>query len=113
MNAPTPSHRRYATQLADLEAAGRLRSLAPRRGVDFASNDYLALAESPALRAAAEAALAEAAPLGAGASRLLRGNHPEHEALEEAAAAHFGAERAQYFTGGFMANFALFSTLPQ
>ena len=51
-------------------------------------------------------------PVGAGASRLLRGNDPEHEALEAEAAAYFGAERALFFGGGFVANFALFSTLP-
>ena len=30
----------------------------------------------------AAAALQRGVPLGAGGSRLLRGNHPEHEALE-------------------------------
>ena len=52
-------------------------------------------------------------PVGAGGSRLLRGNHPEHEALEAEAAAFFGAESALFFGGGFIANLALFSTLPQ
>ena len=104
---------RYEAMLADLSSAGRRRALAPIKGVDFASNDFLGLAGSPELRLAAEAALARGAPLGAGASRLLRGNDPEHEALEEEAAAFFGAEAALFFGGGFMANFALFSTLPQ
>jgi 8-amino-7-oxononanoate synthase len=44
---------------------------------------------------------------------LLRGNHPEHEALETEAAAYFGAETALYFGGGYVANLAIFSTLPQ
>lgn len=104
---------RYRRQLAELSDAGRRRALAPQTGVDFASNDYLGLANSPELRRAAEAALARGVALGAGASRLLRGNDPEIEALESEAAAHFGAEAALYFGGGFMANFALFSTLPQ
>ena len=52
-------------------------------------------------------------PVGAGGSRLLRGNHPEHEALEAEAAAFFGSEAALYFATGFAANFAIFSTLPQ
>ena len=43
----------------------------------------------------------------------MRGNHPEHEALESEAAAYFGAETALYFGGGYVANFAIFSTLPQ
>ena len=36
-------------------------------------------------------------PVGAGGSRLLRGNHAEHETLEKAAASYFGAESALYF----------------
>ena len=79
--------------LDSLAAKGRLRALKDRRGLDFTSNDYLALAESDALRAAASEALARGVPLGAGGSRLLRGNHPEHEALEEEAASFFGTRR--------------------
>lgn len=96
-----------------LEARGRLRSLVPRRGADFASNDYLALAESAVLRQAAADALARGVPLGAGGSRLLRGNHPEHEALEEDAASFFGSETALYFPTGFAANAAIAATLPR
>ena len=65
---------------------GRLRTLEPRRGIDFASNDYLGLAESVELRDAVAGALARGVPVGAGGSRLLRGNHSEHEALEAEAA---------------------------
>lgn len=104
---------RYAQDIAGLAARGRLRALAPRAGLDFASNDYLALAESGELAAAASAALVRGVPVGAGGSRLLRGNHPEHEALEEEAARFFGAESALYFCAGFTANEALLSTAPQ
>lgn len=103
---------RHVSLLAALEARGRRRSLAPRSGLDFSSNDYLGLAESPQLRAAAEAALARGVPVGSGGSRLLRGNHSEHEALEAEAADFFGTEAALYMGGGFQANLALFSTLP-
>ncbi len=99
--------------LADLEARGRLRQLAPRVGLDFSSNDYLGLAESPELAAAVGEALARGVPVGAGGSRLLRGNHTEHETLEREAAAFFGSEAALYFATGFAANYAIFSTLPQ
>lgn len=90
-----------------------MRSLRERSGIDFTSNDYLGLAESPELRQAAAEAVARGVPVGSGGSRLLRGNHPEHEALETEAAAYFGAETALYFGGGYIANFAIFSTLPQ
>ena len=104
---------RYTQDLAKLAARDRLRALAPRAGLDFASNDYLALAESPALAEAAASALARGVPVGAGGSRLLRGNHPEHEALEAEAARFFGAESALYFSAGFTANEALLATAPQ
>jgi 8-amino-7-oxononanoate synthase len=71
------------------------------------------LAESEELKWAAGDALARGVPVGSGGSRLLRGNHPEHETLEREAAAYFGAETALYFGGGYIANFAIFSTLPQ
>lgn len=99
--------------LADLTRDERRRELAPMRGLDFASNDYLALAGAPELRDAVSEALARDIAIGAGASRLLRGNHPEHEALEEEAAVFFGSERALYLSNGYLANFALLTTLPQ
>ena len=105
--------RRYEKILSALERRGRLRTLAPPRGVDFSSNDYLALSDAAPIRQALIAALERGMPVGAGGSRLLRGNHPEHEALEAQAASMFGVERALYFGGGFIANFALLSLLPQ
>ena len=103
----------HARDLAGLAARGRLRALRPRTGVDFASNDYLGLAESPALREAVVEALARGVPVGAGGSRLLRGNHPEHEALEAEAAAFFGSEATLFLSSGFAANLVAFSALPQ
>ena len=104
---------RYESTLAGLDRRGRRRALASRDGVDFTSNDYLALAGSPRLKAAIVAAIDRGVPVGAGGSRLLRGNHPEHEALEAEAAEFFGAGRALFFGSGYAANVALFSTLPQ
>ncbi len=103
----------HRAHLDDLNAASRLRGLKPRAGIDFASNDYLGLAGSPALRQAVVHALDRGVPVGSGGSRLLRGNHPEHEALEAEASALFGAEAALYFSSGYAANAALLATLPQ
>ena len=103
----------YARQLAALEARGRARKLIGRAGVDFSSNDYLGLARDPAIGAAISEAIARGVPVGAGGSRLLRGNAPEHEALERQAAAFFGAEAALYMANGFAANLAILSTLPR
>lgn len=99
--------------LDGLAAQGRARALAPRRGRDFSSNDYLALAGSPRLAAAVRRALDEGAAVGSGGSRLLRGNDPRHEALEADAARFFGAEAALFFGSGYAANTALLSALPQ
>jgi 8-amino-7-oxononanoate synthase len=102
----------HARALSALARRGRLRSLAPRSGIDFTSNDYLGLANSPELKAAALAAIEAGIPIGAGGSRLLRGNHDQHEALEAEAARFFGAQSALYFGGGFQANAALLASLP-
>ena len=106
-------HDSHERALKALERRGRLRSLASRSGLDFSSNDYLGLAASPELSEAVARALDRGVAVGAGGSRLLRGNDPEHEALEAEAASFFGAESCLYFGGGFLANYALFSTLPQ
>lgn len=104
---------RYEQALEALDRRGRLRALEGRAGLDFTSNDYLGLADSPELKQAVVEALARGVPVGAGGSRLLRGNHPEHEALEAEACAFFGAQGALFFGSGFAANAALMSTLPQ
>lgn len=103
----------FEQHLADLSARDRLRTLAPRRGADFASNDYLGLAGSARLRNAVAATLDRGVPVGSGGSRLLRGNHPEHEALEAEAAAFLGTEAALYVGTGYAANAMLLATLPQ
>lgn len=100
-------------QLDALDQAGRKRALILPPGKDFSSNDYLGLARSPYLREIAQAALDNGMAHGAGGSRLLGGNHPEHEALEAFAATHYSADAALFFSSGYAANLALFSTLPQ
>lgn len=104
---------RYESSLRGLARKSRLRTLSGRAGLDFASNDYLGLAGAPRMARAVAEALAGGTPVGATGSRLLRGNDPEHEALEAKAARFFGAERALFFGGGYVANFAVLTTLPR
>jgi 8-amino-7-oxononanoate synthase len=106
-------YKSHERSLEALARRGRRRALTSFSGADFTSNDYLGLASSAELKAAARGALDRDVPIGSGGSRLLRGNHREHEALESEAAAFFGAESALFFGGGFIANLALFSALPQ
>jgi 8-amino-7-oxononanoate synthase len=103
----------YQRSLDELSDKGRLRSLIPRKGWDFTSNDYLAIAGSARMRDAMLAALSRGVAVGAGGSRLLRGNAPEHEELEAAAAAFFATQSALFFGSGYVANYAVLSTLPQ
>ncbi len=106
----------WAAQRADLdalEARGRGRRLIAREGRDFSSNDYLGMARAPRLAGAVAEAIARGVPIGSGGSRLLRGNDPEHEALEADAAQFFGAESALFLSSGYAANVALLATLAQ
>jgi 8-amino-7-oxononanoate synthase len=103
----------YVAALHALNEDDRLRSLRPRTGIDFSSNDYLALASAPRMRRAVSAAVEAGTPIGAGGSRLLRGNCEEHESLEAEASSFFGAEAAIFFASGYVANFAVLTTLPQ
>ncbi len=103
----------YFSQLQALEARGRSRQLRPRSGIDFSSNDYLGLARDKAIAQAISNAVTRGVPAGSGGSRLLRGNAPEHEALEAHATTFFGAEAALFMANGFVANLSALSVLPR
>lgn len=104
---------KYESLLDRLRERGRFRRLEKRVGLDFSSNDYLGLSQSDELKQAAIKALESGVGVGAGGSRLLRGNDVEHEILEKEAAKFFGAERTLFLGGGFNANMAIFAALPQ
>ncbi len=78
--------------------------------LNFASNDYLGLAQHPALKAAVVRGVAEWG-VGATAAHLLGGHRREHELLEEELAAWTGRERALLFSTGYMANLGVLSAL--
>ena len=81
-----------------------------RRVVAFCSNDYLGLANHPALVTAAQEAAGRWG-VGSGASHVVSGHLRPHADLEERLAAFGGWERALYFTTGYMANLAIVPTL--
>ncbi len=64
-----------------------------RRLLSFSCNDYLGLSIHPRVKAAAIAAI-ERDGAGAGASRLVTGNHPLYEALETRLASLKGSRAA-------------------
>src|SRR5579864_4773320 len=100
-------------RLADLRAQGLYRELrridsaqGPRIQIDgktllnCSSNDYLGLANEPALKAAAAAAV-DRYGAGAGASRLICGSLAVYHELDESIAAFKGTEAALSFSTGY------------
>jgi 8-amino-7-oxononanoate synthase len=73
-----------------------------RKLLNFSSNDYLGLANEPALKEAAIRAV-ERYGAGAGASRLICGSLAPHEELDEVLAAFKGTEAAVSFSTGYVA----------
>ncbi|NBR87005.1 MAG: 8-amino-7-oxononanoate synthase [Proteobacteria bacterium] len=104
-----------AAELAALAAAGLRRELrrvdsaagtrvrvGGRELLNFSANDYLGLAQHPALKEAAVKAV-EQYGAGSGASRLVCGSLAVHHELEEVLAAFKGTEAALSFSTGFAA----------
>jgi 8-amino-7-oxononanoate synthase len=78
--------------------------------INFSSNNYLGIANHPALAEAAKKAI-DRYGCGSGASRLISGNMTLHEELETKLAAFKGSEAALVFNSGFQANTGILSTL--
>lgn len=126
MTAPTPriGELERALELRRAEGLARTRRTVaspqgPRVRVDgrtlvaFASNDYLGLANDPAVVAAARAAALEWG-VGAGASHLVCGHMTPHAALEEELAAFVApcaGARAVTLSSGYLANLAILTAL--
>lgn len=105
-----------------LAASSLLRTLQPtrrmdgvfverggRRLVSFSCNDYLGLSHHPEVKAAAIRAV-ETYGAGAGASRLVTGDHPLFAELEARLAALKGTEAACIFGSGYLANSGIIPT---
>ncbi|QQZ29079.1 8-amino-7-oxononanoate synthase [Thiothrix subterranea] len=88
----------------------------PQRHIDgkplltFCSNDYLGLANHPAVIRAFQQA-ANTYGVGSGAAHLVNGHSRPHQQLEEALAAFTGRERALLFSTGYMANLGVVNAL--
>jgi 8-amino-7-oxononanoate synthase len=83
---------------------------AGRRLLSFSCNDYLNLSQHPAIiKAAVEATNRHG--VGAGASRLVTGNHPLHVELEKRLAGLKATEAACVFGSGYLANTGIIPAL--
>ena len=81
-----------------------------RRLLSFSCNDYLNLSRHPAIiKAAVEAA--QHYGVGAGASRLVTGNHPLYDELESRLARLKGTAAACVFGSGYLANTGIIPAL--
>ena len=89
---------------------GPTLTLDGREVINFSSNNYLGIANHPALAAAAKAAI-DRYGCGSGASRLISGNMTLHEQLEARLAQFKSTEAALVFNSGFQANVGILSTL--
>jgi 8-amino-7-oxononanoate synthase len=93
-----------------------LRALmAPKNGVDFASNDYLGFATNAQLFSNTHNFLVEhgITQNGATGSRLLTGNHALYALAEQKIAQFHQVESALLFNSGYDANVGFFSSVPQ
>ena len=110
-------------QLAQLESDGLKRrrctldgpcsplvAIDGRHLISFCSNDYLGLANDPAV-VEATCAGARTWGVGSGTLHLFSGHFTPHEALEQKLAAFTGFPRAMLFSTGYMANLGIVSAL--
>jgi 8-amino-7-oxononanoate synthase len=97
--------------LRKLARRDQLRSLTQVAGVNLCSNDYLGLAEDPRLKEATLEAVAAAARTGGTGSRLLSGQVPAWNELEDEFAGFAGTDAALYFANGYAANLGLLSSV--
>ncbi|MBK19375.1 MAG: 8-amino-7-oxononanoate synthase [Rhodospirillaceae bacterium] len=74
--------------------------------ISFCCNDYLGLSQHPDVKRAAAQAIEELG-VGAGASRLVTGNHPLYRDLENQLARLKGTEAALVFGSGYLANLGI------
>ncbi|MFA6040701.1 MAG: 8-amino-7-oxononanoate synthase [Methylophilus sp.] len=78
--------------------------------LSFCSNDYLGLANHPALIASMQKAAGESG-VGSGASNLITGHHRYHDSLEKQLANFVEMPAALLFSTGYMANIGVLGAL--
>jgi 8-amino-7-oxononanoate synthase len=118
----TPWERVLEERLDELQESGLMRRLSPvegavspivvrdaRRLVNLSSNNYLGLADHPAIKEAMSRACSRGA--GATASRLVVGTDNTYLELEEKLAAFKGTEAALVFGSGYLANVGIVAAL--
>ncbi len=100
----------YRKTLAGVRGAGATVERDGKKFISFSDNDYLGLTQhSEVKKAALEATKKYGA--GAGASRLITGDHPLYQELEQKIAKFKGTEAACVFTSGYQTNLGVIPVL--
>ena len=103
------SHLYRATRISESAQQPRMR-IGGKPYLTFCSNDYLGLANHPAIIQSFQQA-ANKYGVGSGAAHLINGHSIEHQKLEEELAEFTGRERALLFSTGYMANLGVVNAL--
>jgi 8-amino-7-oxononanoate synthase len=125
MGEPLQFHERIRRELEELKSNDRYRvlpcitarngnsiELSGQRLLNLSSNDYLGLGDDRELLAAyAEELTKRRYGMSSSSSRLLTGNHPLYDQLEEALAALYHREAALVFNSGYHANTGILPAL--
>jgi 8-amino-7-oxononanoate synthase len=91
-------------------SGGRVVASRGEHVISFACNDYLGLSHHPEVVAASHEATARYG-VGAGAARLITGNHPLYADLERRLATLKGTEDAVVFGSGYLTNIGVIPAL--
>ncbi|MCP4492306.1 MAG: 8-amino-7-oxononanoate synthase [Gammaproteobacteria bacterium] len=100
----------YRSRRVNASAQGVRSIIDGKRYLSFCSNDYLGLANHPAVKAAFIEAV-ENYGVGSGAAHLINGHNQLHHDCEQRLADFTGRDRALLFSNGYMANLAIASAL--
>ncbi|MGD7033474.1 8-amino-7-oxononanoate synthase [Methylotuvimicrobium buryatense] len=100
----------YRTRRVVESAQGVELQCGGRKLINFCSNDYLGLANHPAVVKAFQDGAARYG-VGSGSAHLICGHGRAHHALEEELAEFTGRDRALLFSTGYMANIGVISAL--
>jgi 8-amino-7-oxononanoate synthase len=100
----------YRTRRISYSEQGAEMEIDDRPVLNFCSNDYLGLANHPAVNSAYRKGI-DRWGSGSGAAHLISGHTAAHHALEEELAEFTGRQRALLFSTGYMANLGVVSAM--
>jgi 7-keto-8-aminopelargonate synthetase-like enzyme len=111
MRRDSPLEQRIRARIAALDATGLLRTLREPAGIDLSSNDYLNLSKHPVTPTRLiEGAVREG---WAARDRVCCGERACFAEVERRFARFKGAEKALYFSAGYLANIGVLTTLAE